>query len=46
MEPWLVAVLIAVAVVVIVALALYWLRRRRAGTVLMVPRGDAARGEP
>jgi uncharacterized iron-regulated membrane protein len=36
MELWLIAALAALAVIVVVGLTVYWLRRRRAGTVLLV----------
>lgn len=36
MEPWVIAVIVAVVLVVVLGLTLWLLRRRRAGTVLIV----------
>lgn len=47
MELWLIVVLIAVAVIVLVGLTVLWLRRRRAGTVLLVhPDGRISHRKP
>jgi hypothetical protein len=47
MELWLIIVLVAVAVLVLVGITVFWLRRRRAGTVLLVhPDGRISHRRP